>query len=734
MENQQKSKLNVKQRFSCGFGIVLNEVFRQMYISFSIIFLMQVIGLSASQAGLAMLIGQTTDAFTSPITGFLGDRVRIPFISKKLGRRKSWHLVGTVMMAGGLPLLFNRCLVCNDYQGVSWLQPFYYYCIMVIISLAYNILEINHLSITFTAAGTVQEGAALSAIRTVLSFVTGIYVYVVAWGLLGQDGADDLGPESVTQFAYLVWIVTGTGIAFTVIFYIGTKEPAVRPQRKINTLKDPVNGEGLFQASQSVHSMVFEQVDDAKRKTSTIFHSLVDIFMSSAENTEVVDKAATAIAVCKKTSLVQRFVEALFSNGDGNSHEDSEDKLQISEVKSGASSNQEKPGSDLITRVARLDQDCKKSLVFRFVIDTLVYKESQRQPETTGATAEEAQVDLKEESNKKNTNIFEDSTDCTVWNGTKNTEIMEGNEDHNMKTREHDLNGADKGYSRRRRRGMSLAPEEVCKLGIHNLGYQNETCGLEMRTINEEEAIEPVGEGDAIIHGFEKQMSPFTETTKCEKVSFSVPERNEVRNSGIYPLHSEMTAFSDKETQRKVSLSELKENGSEKKETGDESNDKSCKSAITGGSENRKPKTTMDWLKTPGVYKVAVIVTCARLVQDAVYAYLPLYLTERLGFGKQSIAYFPLVLLVGGAIGSTLSNKLNSKLGNTGTYLIGSLLVISASVYYYFQTTELKLSTYAPVILTGSGMSIMYVMALAFAAELVKADKVRPRKRCVETE
>ena len=183
---------------------------------------------------------------------------------------------------------------------------------------------------------------------------------------------------------------------------------------------------------------------------------------------------------------------------------------------------------------------------------------------------------------------------------------MEGNEDHNMKTREYDFNGADRGYSRRRRRGMSLAPEEVCKLGIHNLGYQNETCGLEMRTINEEEAIEPVGEGDAIIHGFEKQMSAFTETTTGKKVSFSVPERNEVRNSGIYPLDSEMTAFSDKETQRKLSLSELEENGSEKKETGDESNDKSCKSAITGGSEKRKPKTTRDWLKTPGVYKVGI--------------------------------------------------------------------------------------------------------------------------------
>ena len=67
--------------------------------------------------------------------------------------------------------------------------------------------------------------------------------------------------------------------------------------------------------------------------------------MSSVENTEVVDnKATTATPASKKISVVQRFVEALFSNGDGNSHEDSEHKLQISEVTSGASSNQEKPG------------------------------------------------------------------------------------------------------------------------------------------------------------------------------------------------------------------------------------------------------------------------------------------------------------------------------------------------------------------------------------------------------
>ena len=69
--------------------------------------------------------------------------------------------------------------------------------------------------------------------------------------------------------------------------------------------------------------------------------------MSLVENTEVGDNTTIAKAASKKVSLVQRFVEALFSNGDGNSHEGSEDKLQISEVTSGTSSNQDKPGNGM---------------------------------------------------------------------------------------------------------------------------------------------------------------------------------------------------------------------------------------------------------------------------------------------------------------------------------------------------------------------------------------------------
>ena len=33
------------------------------------------------------------------------------------------------------------------------------------------------------------------------SFLSGIYTYVIAWGLFGQDNSDTLGPQSLPDFA-----------------------------------------------------------------------------------------------------------------------------------------------------------------------------------------------------------------------------------------------------------------------------------------------------------------------------------------------------------------------------------------------------------------------------------------------------------------------------------------------------------------------------------------------------
>ena len=157
--------MNAKQRFSCGLGNVFNDLLRQLIMSFAISFLMKVAELPPSQAGIALLIAQLTDALSSPINGHLGDKVNIPFVTKKMGRRKSWHFVGTMMMAIGLPLLFNRCLLCIQYREANWLPLTYYGCVSFVVCIAYNMIEINHLSIISSVTDTVREATALNAVR-----------------------------------------------------------------------------------------------------------------------------------------------------------------------------------------------------------------------------------------------------------------------------------------------------------------------------------------------------------------------------------------------------------------------------------------------------------------------------------------------------------------------------------------------------------------------------------------
>ena len=67
--------MRARERLTCGVGSVFNDLFRQLIFSFQILFFMNVVQLSASQAGLVVLIGNIADATISPLTGYLGDRV-----------------------------------------------------------------------------------------------------------------------------------------------------------------------------------------------------------------------------------------------------------------------------------------------------------------------------------------------------------------------------------------------------------------------------------------------------------------------------------------------------------------------------------------------------------------------------------------------------------------------------------------------------------------------------------
>ena len=74
-----------RQRILNTVGNVFNDIFRHILSSFEMFFFKKVIKLLASQTGMIMLIEVFADALISPLSGYLGDRINLPFLARKIG-------------------------------------------------------------------------------------------------------------------------------------------------------------------------------------------------------------------------------------------------------------------------------------------------------------------------------------------------------------------------------------------------------------------------------------------------------------------------------------------------------------------------------------------------------------------------------------------------------------------------------------------------------------------------
>ena len=155
--------MRTREMLLCAAGSIFNDLCRCMFL-FCLLFFMEVVELSAADTGLIILIGQIVDALTSVISGYLGDMVKVPVLSQKIGMRKSWHLLATVFMGIVVPLCINRCILCGG-RHQTWLPTVYYGFLYSLFNMCFSVVEINHLAFITTTAGSVEERTDLSAIR-----------------------------------------------------------------------------------------------------------------------------------------------------------------------------------------------------------------------------------------------------------------------------------------------------------------------------------------------------------------------------------------------------------------------------------------------------------------------------------------------------------------------------------------------------------------------------------------
>lgn len=711
---------------------------------------MEVVELSAADVGVIFFVTQLVGAFFASISGYLADMVRLPFLSKKLGRRKSWHLLATVLLSVVVPLSANRCYPCIGNHH-SWLPIVYYAFLNSIYGIFGITMEVNHSSFIATAAESVEEYTAISTLRTMFSFLSGILIYTVAWGLLRQDKGNNLGPHSLPKFLYLACILSGTGVFFAAFFHLGIKEPQTRVRRR-SSVKGLLNSPGIFLTD-------FGPENGNTRKRS-IAYNFVDMIMTSTEYEEDQSemngdgKRRSHELPRRKRSRFQTFVDALFSDGKTDNTVQNQDPLKSATEETTKNPKIEDLKRQLISEVQHLDPERKRSLLMR-VFDELMFglqREEQVQLTCIDVTGDQIAKDGEEDEYVTGVEFLEagqekikNSPDEGKWivtnevgppegkNGNEEAEIDK--EDQNkinldditqnypkQNFREEVRDDGEDQYENipetsfrtkrnQRKHGMVHLPDGG-KYSLSNSGFEDdESDGDRIKSFcyTEEEQ--------------QKKTVTFFSSECSEK-----PSVNEIECQGLNLDHT---------PEKKVSVDVCTQNypkqgcrEDERIETSESGNDSSAAREnpellgvpipLKNAEPKRKPpKRIKDWLRDPGLYKVAIIFACTRNAQEFTTTYLPLFLTETLLFPKESTAYFPLILLISGSLASSTSDKLNNKIGSKWTYLLAGLLVIGGAVWSYFQTISIKQSTYAPVVIIGSGLSIMHVMALVFIIELI---------------
>ncbi|XP_071348209.1 major facilitator superfamily domain-containing protein 12-like [Trachinotus anak] len=211
------------RRLSYAVGHFLNDLCASMWFTYLLVFYHSVLGFENTNAGVLLLVGQIADGICTPLIGYESDRT--PGCGN-YGKRKTWHLVGTLSVVLSFAFIFNQCLGCDSLTP-QWASLTYFIPFIIIFQFGWAATQISHLSLIPELVTCEHAKVELTAYRYAFTVIANITVYAVAYLLFhvqAGEGDDALGPADIPIFRNLALIVLGIGALFSIFFHLGTTE------------------------------------------------------------------------------------------------------------------------------------------------------------------------------------------------------------------------------------------------------------------------------------------------------------------------------------------------------------------------------------------------------------------------------------------------------------------------------------------------------------------------------
>lgn len=210
-------------KLSYAVGHVLNDLCASMWFTYLLVFYHSVLGFQNTYAGVLLLVGQIADGICTPLIGYESDRT--PGCGN-YGKRKTWHLVGTLSVLVSFAFIFNQCLGCGP-QTPQWVSLTYFLPFIIVFQFGWAATQISHLSLIPELGSCEHAKVELTAYRYAFTVIANITVYAVAYLLFHMQAGEDedaLGPVDIPVFRNLALIVLGIGALFSLFFHLGIKE------------------------------------------------------------------------------------------------------------------------------------------------------------------------------------------------------------------------------------------------------------------------------------------------------------------------------------------------------------------------------------------------------------------------------------------------------------------------------------------------------------------------------
>tara|TARA_B100000609_G_scaffold171828_1_gene146991 strand:- start:1936 stop:3360 length:1425 start_codon:yes stop_codon:yes gene_type:complete len=207
-----QNKITVKTKVAFGIGATGEGATNWIFAGLTFFFYNQVLGLSGSLTGLAVLIAIIFDAISDPVIGSISDR----FISK-LGRRHPFMFAAPFPTVIAIYLMFFPPYELSEYGLFGWLI-----FSTIMLRLSITLFAVPHLALGAELSDDYFERSRVMSYNNLFGYMGVIIMHIFTWFLIFPFFADEkigqLYQESYTPIAIFSMILIALCILSSAYF------------------------------------------------------------------------------------------------------------------------------------------------------------------------------------------------------------------------------------------------------------------------------------------------------------------------------------------------------------------------------------------------------------------------------------------------------------------------------------------------------------------------------------